>query len=63
MSEWPQFERVLVIPVDKLDRWLAQLTPTPELLADLNQLLRDASYEIGYAQARAVKFSGNLAWE
>ena len=46
MSNWPQFERVLVIPVDKLDRWLAQLTPTPELLADPNQLLRDASYEI-----------------
>jgi hypothetical protein len=46
MSNWPQFERVLVIPVDKLDQWLAQLTPTPELLADLNKLFRDANLEI-----------------
>ena len=46
MSNWPQFERVLVIPVDKLDQWLAQLTPTPEFIADLNRLLRDTNLEI-----------------
>ena len=35
-----------MIPVDKLDQWLAQLTPTPEFIADLNRLLRDTNLEI-----------------